>query len=473
MDKSKSDTTPKVATPKVAVKRRTGAVESKSSAMRSKAKPSAPKVKGASSDHKVVGQATLKMPGGKTYALPVYEGTCGPHVVDVRSLVNENIFTFDPGFMATASCTSKITFIDGLKGELLYRGYPIEQLVTRYSFLDTAYLLMIGELPRPDESASFAHRIRYHTMVSERLVDFIRGFDSTAHPMAMLITLIGAQSAFYHEVINVDSPESRDTACYQLIAKLPSLTALSYKYSIGQPLMPPQNRLGFVENFLYMMFGTPCEDYVVDPIVVKALECIMILHADHEQNASTSAVRLTGSTFANPFACISAGVASLWGPAHGGANEAVLAMLQDIGTPANVPKYLKEIRSGNSDKRLMGFGHRVYKNFDPRANVMRSVCHNIIDHLKLDDPLFDTALALEKIALKDPYYVKRNLYPNIDFYSGIVLRAIGIPSQMFTAIFAIARTVGWVSQWRELQDDPELKIGRPRQLYEGSAPRSL
>ena len=423
--------------------------------------------------HKQKGEAVLQLPDGTEVKLPVYRGSMGPDVIDIRQLGRYGYFTYDPGYVSTASCSSKITFIDGEKGQLLHGGYPIEDLVTSgRSFLDVAYLLLYGQLPTPAKSQAFVERITMATMVSENVQDMLRALDSNAHPMPVLISMIGAMSAFYHERTDISDHAGREAAAVRLIAKLPTLAAMSYKYSIGKPIMYPQNSLGFVENFLYMMFATPCEPYNVDPTLAKALETIMILHADHEQNASTSTVRLAGSTNASPFACVSAGVASLWGPAHGGANEAVLTMLDEIGEVKNIPAYLRKTRSGS--KRLMGFGHRVYKNFDPRAKVMRSICHEVLKHQKLgNDRIFKIAVELERIALKDDYYIKRKLYPNVDFYSGIVLRAIGIPTQMFTAIFAIARTVGWVSQWLELHNDPEFRIGRPRQLYEGRRPRQV
>ena len=420
--------------------------------------------------HKSGGEAILRLPNGSTVKLPVYKGSMGPDVIDIRQLGRHGYFTYDPGYMSTASCSSRITFIDGEKGQLLHGGYAIENLVKSRSFLDVAYLLLYGELPTPAQSRAFDERITMATMVSENVQDMLRALDSNAHPMPVLISMIGAMSAFYHERTDISDHAGREGAAVRLIAKLPTLAAMSYKYSIGKPIMYPQNSLGFVESFLYMMFATPCEPYKVDRTLARALETIMILHADHEQNASTSTVRLAGSTNASPFACVSAGVASLWGPAHGGANEAVLTMLDEIGDVSNIPAYLKETQNGS--KRLMGFGHRVYKNFDPRATVMRKICHNVLKHMKLgDDRIFKIAIELERIALKDDYYVKRKLYPNVDFYSGIVLRAIGIPTQMFTAIFAIARTVGWVSQWLELHNDSEFRIGRPRQLYEGRRPR--
>ncbi len=418
--------------------------------------------------------AELKLPGGEILQLPMYSGSVGPDVIDISPLKKADLFTYDPGFVATASCSSLITFIDGEKGELLYRGYAIEDLADKANFLETCYLLYYGEMPTPAQYRTYRAAITNHTMVTERVIDFIKGFDSHAHPMAVMIAVVGALAAFYHEWSNVKDAESRRISALRLVAKMPTIAAMSYKYSIGQPFMYPRNDYGFAENFLYMMFGTPCEEYKVDPILTRALDRIFILHADHEQNASTSTVRLSGSTNANPFACVSAGIASLWGPAHGGANEAVLKMLNEIGEPENIPQFIDEIKSGTSGRRLMGFGHRVYKNFDPRANVMRKTCHEVLKRLKLgDNKLFRIALDLEKIALQDEYFIKRKLYPNVDFYSGIVLQALNIPTSMFTAVFAIARTIGWVSHWNEQHTDPEFRIGRPRQLYLGSKRRKL
>lgn len=418
--------------------------------------------------------AELKLPDGRKLELPMYSASAGPDVIDVSPLKQADLFTYDPGFVATASCSSAITYIDGEKGELLYRGYPIEDLASKTNFLETCYLLYNGEMPTPAQFRAYRAAITRHTMVSERLADFVKGFDAHAHPMSVMIAMVGALASFYPESSDVKNSEGRRLSAMRLIAKMPTIAAMSYKYSIGQPLMHPQNSYGFAENFLYMMFGTPCEPFKSDKILVRALDRIFTLHADHEQNASTSTVRLSGSTNANPFACVSAGIASLWGPAHGGANEAVLNMLAEIGEPENIPAFIDEIKSGSSGRRLMGFGHRVYKNFDPRAHVMRKTCHEVLKHLKLgDDKLFKIALRLEEIAIKDEYFVKRKLYPNVDFYSGIVLRALKIPVSMFTAVFAIARTVGWVSHWNELHTDPEFRIGRPRQLYLGAKKRKL
>ena len=418
--------------------------------------------------------AKLKLPNGTTLELPMYGGAIGPDVIDISPLKKADLFTYDPGFVATASCSSQITYIDGDKGELLYRGYPIEELAAKATFLQTCHLLYYGEMPTPAQFKKFRAEITGHTMVTERVIDFIKGFDSHAHPMAVMIAVVGALAAFYHEWMNVKDIESRRLSAMRLVAKMPTIAAMSYKYSIGHPFMYPRNDYGFAENFLYMMFGTPCESYKSDQVLVRALNRIFILHADHEQNASTSTVRLSGSTNANPFACVSSGIASLWGPAHGGANEAVLKMLNEIGEVENIPEFIAEIKSGKSGRRLMGFGHRVYKNFDPRANVMRKTCHEVLKHLKLhDNKLFQIALELEKIALKDEYFIKRKLYPNVDFYSGIVLQALNIPTSMFTAVFAISRTIGWVSHWNEQHTDPEFRIGRPRQLYLGPKRRKL
>ncbi|MGU9951575.1 MAG: citrate synthase [Gammaproteobacteria bacterium WSBS_2016_MAG_OTU1] len=423
---------------------------------------------------KPISFAKLKLPSGETLDLPMYAGTIGPDVIDISPLKKVDLFTYDPGFVATASCSSLITYIDGEKGELLYRGYPIEELAAKATFLQTCFLLYNGEMPTTAQFKKFKTEITNHTMVNERVVDFIKGFDSQAHPMAVMIAVVGALAAFYHEWSDVKNETSRRLSAMRLVAKMPTIAAMSYKYSIGQPFVYPQNSYGFAENFLYMMFSTPCEQYKSDKVLVDALNRIFILHADHEQNASTSTVRLSGSTNANPFACASSGIASLWGPAHGGANEAVLKMLNEIGEVENIPQFITDIKSGTSGRRLMGFGHRVYKNFDPRANVMRKTCHEVLKHLKLhDNKLFKIALELEKIALQDEYFIKRKLYPNVDFYSGIVLQALNIPTSMFTAVFAIARTIGWVSHWNEQHTDPEFRIGRPRQLYLGSKRRKL
>lgn len=403
----------------------------------------------------------------KPIDLPVYEGSTGPDVVDVSSLVGQGFFTYDPGFMSTAACESDITFIDGGKGVLLHRGYPIEQLAEKVSFLDTCYLLLNGELPNPAEKEDFENIIRYHTMVDEQIHRFFQGFPRTSHPMAMLMSVVGALSAFYHDKLDNDNPEHRKLVAHRVIAKMPTLAAMCYKHGVGQPFMYPQNNMGFAENFLHMMFGTPCDAPNVSPVLAKAMDTIFLLHADHEQNASTSTVRLAGSSGANPYACIASGIAALWGPAHGGANEAVLEQLHEIGDEKNIEEYILRAKDKDDPFRLMGFGHRVYKNFDPRATVMREICNEVLDELGLeDDPLFKIARKLEKIALEDEYFIERKLYPNVDFYSGIILKAIGIPTNLFTVIFATGRTPGWVAHWHEMISNP-FKIGRPRQLYTG------
>ena len=404
---------------------------------------------------------------------PVLTGAVGPDVIDVRALyAKTGKFTYDPGFMSTASCRSSITYIDGDKGILQYRGYPIEQLAEQCSFLEVAYLILNSELPNKKQLDEYVDIITHHTMVHEQLMRFYSGFRRDAHPMAVLCGVVGALSAFYHDSINIHDERSREISAFRLIAKLPTITAMTYKYNAGQPFMYPKNSLSYVDNFLYMMFGTPCEEYKPNPTLSRAMDRILILHADHEQNASTSTVRLAGSTGANPFACISAGIASLWGPAHGGANEAVLKMLAEIGDAKNIPSFIKRVKEKDGHAMLMGFGHRVYKNYDPRAKIIQKTCHEVLEELDLkDDKLFKLAIALEKIALEDEYFVKRKLYPNVDFYSGIVYKALGIPVAMFTAIFALARTVGWIAQWKELISDPDQKIGRPRQLFTGADKR--
>jgi citrate synthase len=406
---------------------------------------------------------------------PVLTGSVGPDVIDVRALyAKTGKFTYDPGFMSTASCRSNITFIDGDKGILQYRGYPIEQLAEQCSFLEVAYLIMNGELPNQQQLAEFVQIVTHHTMVHEQLGRFYSGFRRDAHPMAVLCGVVGALSAFYHDSINIHDARNREISAFRLIAKLPTITAMTYKYNMGQPFMYPKNALSYVDNFLYMMFGTPCEEYKPNPVISRAMERVLILHADHEQNASTSTVRLAGSTGANPFACISAGIASLWGPAHGGANEAVLKMLAEIDDAKNIPAFIKRVKEKDGHAMLMGFGHRVYKNYDPRAKIIQKTCHEVLEVLDLkDDKLFKLALALEKVALEDEYFVQRKLYPNVDFYSGIVYKALGIPVAMFTAIFALARTVGWIAQWNELISDPDQKIGRPRQLFTGAGKREF
>ncbi|ODS92246.1 MAG: citrate (Si)-synthase [Comamonas sp. SCN 65-56] len=424
-------------------------------------------------------KATLSFNNGSpSVDLPVYQGTIGPEVVDIRKLYGQTgMFTYDPGFLSTASCQSSITFIDGEKGRLLYRGYPIEQLATQCDFLDTCYLLLKGDLPNETQRGDFHKLVISHTMVHEQMQFFLRGFRRDAHPMAVLTGLIGALSAFYHDSTDIHNPEHREIAAIRLISKLPTLVAMAYKYGVGQPYMYPRNDLSYAGNFLRMMFGTPCEDYKVNPVLEKALDRIFILHADHEQNASTSTVRLCGSSGTNPFAAIAAGVACLWGPAHGGANEACLNMLEHLqanGGVAKVGEFMEQVKDKNSGVKLMGFGHRVYKNYDPRAKLMQETCNEVLAELGLEkDPLFALAKAVEKIALEDDYFVQRKLYPNVDFYSGIVQRAIGIPVKLFTGIFTLARTVGWIAQLNEMIGDPEYKIGRPRQLYVGAPERNV
>ena len=422
-------------------------------------------------------KATLSFSDGSIAPIdmPIYKGTVGPDVIDIRKLYAQTgKFTYDPGFMSTAACNSSITYIDGDKGELLYRGYPIEQLAVHCDFLDTCYLLLNGELPNKAESQKFDDTVTKHTMVHEQMQFFFRGFRRDAHPMSVLVGTVGALASFYHDSLDINDPHHREVSAIRLIAKMPTLVAMSYKYSMGQPFVYPRNDLSYSANFMRMMFGNPCEEYVVNPVLVRALDRILILHADHEQNASTSTVRLAGSSGANPFACIAAGIACLWGPAHGGANEAALNMLKEIGTVDNIPEFIAKVKDKNSGVKLMGFGHRVYKNFDPRAKLMRETCHEVLAELGLqDDPLFKLAMALEKIALEDEYFVSRKLYPNVDFYSGIVQSALGIPVSLFTGIFAMARTIGWIAQWNEMISDPEQKIGRPRQLFIGSPARDV
>jgi citrate synthase len=409
----------------------------------------------------------------RSTTIPLLHGTLGPAVADIRKLHSElGIFTYDPGYSATAACESKITFIDGDAGILLYRGYPIEQLAEKSSFLETAYLLLNGELPTSSEKDKFEQGVIRHTMVHEQIREFYTGFRRDAHPMAVMCGVVGALSAFYHDSLNITDPEHRRISAFRLIAKVPTIAAWAHKYNSGQPFVYPRNDLGYAENFLYMFNAVPAEPYHVNPVLARAMDLILILHADHEQNASTSTVRLAGSTGANPFACIAAGIASLWGPAHGGANEAVLKMLGDIGHVSNIPEFIGKVKDKNSHVRLMGFGHRVYKNYDPRAKIMQRTCHEVLGELGItDDPLLDLAVELERIALSDPYFVERKLYPNVDFYSGIILKAMGFPTSMFTALFAVARTVGWISQWEEMIRDPDQRIGRPRQIYTGSAQR--
>ncbi len=424
-------------------------------------------------------KATLSFSDGSpSMDLPLYKGSIGPDVIDIRKLYAQTgKFTYDPGFLSTASCNSTITYIDGDKGELLYRGYPIEQLATQCDFLDTCHLLLYGDLPNQQQQREFHKLVTNHTMVNEQMQFFLRGFRRDAHPMAVMTGLVGALSAFYHDSTDITNPRHRDVAAIRLIAKMPTLVAMAYKYGIGQPYIYPQNKLSYAGNFMRMMFATPCEEYEPNDVLVRAMDRIFILHADHEQNASTSTVRLCGSSGTNPFAAIAAGVACLWGPAHGGANEACLNMLGDIQKMGGVEKigeFIKAVKDKSSNVKLMGFGHRVYKNYDPRAKLMRETCHEVLQATGLqDDPLFKLAMALEKIALEDEYFVSRKLYPNVDYYSGIVQKAIGIPVSLFTAIFALARTVGWIAQLNEMIGDPEYKIGRPRQLYVGSAVRTV
>ncbi|MEQ6340318.1 MAG: citrate synthase [Gammaproteobacteria bacterium] len=410
---------------------------------------------------------------GKSVELPVRRGTLGPPAIDIGVLQRElGYVTYDPGFLATASCHSAITYIDGEQGVLLYRGYPIEQLAAKSSFLEVAHLLIYGELPSQTQLGEFTNIIRRHTMFNESLKTFYNGFHHDAHPMAIMVGVVGSLSAFYHDSTDIHNPHHRDIAAHRLIAKMPTIAAASYKHSIGEPFMYPRNNMNYCGNLLHMMFSVPAEDYQVDPLAEKALDLIFILHADHEQNASTSTVRLAGSSSADPFACISAGIASLWGPAHGGANEEVLHMLAEIGDSNNIPKYIARAKDKNDPFRLMGFGHRVYKNHDPRARLIRAMCHEVLNKLgNQNDPLFELALKLEEVALKDDYFIERKLYPNVDFYSGIIYKALGIPTNMFTVMFAIARTVGWVAQWMEMIADPDQRIGRPRQVYDGAGRR--
>ncbi|MEO1205838.1 MAG: citrate synthase [Pseudomonadota bacterium] len=412
---------------------------------------------------------------GKVTDMPVRSGTVGPDVIDVGKLYKETgCFTYDPGFTSTANCSSRITYIDGDKGVLLHRGYPIDQLADNASFLELCYLLLHDKLPTEDEFKTFDRTITRHTMVHEQMTRFFTGFRRDAHPMAIMCGTVGALSAFYHDSTDINDPEQRTIAANRMIAKMPTIAAMAYKYSIGQPFIYPRNDLDYTSNFLQMCFAVPCEPYTVDPVIARALDKIFILHADHEQNASTSTVRLAGSSGANPFACIAAGIACLWGPAHGGANEAALNMLEEIGTVDRIPEYVAKAKDKSSGFRLMGFGHRVYKNYDPRAKVMQQTCHEVLQSLGIkDEPLLDVAMELEKIAINDEYFVEKKLYPNIDFYSGITLRAMGFPVSMFTVLFAVARTVGWIAQWKEMIEDPEQRIGRPRQLYIGDAPREF
>ncbi len=412
---------------------------------------------------------------GDSWELPVIDGTTGPSVVDVRKFyADTGCFTYDPGFTSTGSCESKITFIDGDKGILRHRGYSIEDLAENSDFMEVCYLLLYGDLPTSEQKSTFEFKITHHTMLHEQINSFYKGFRRDSHPMAIMCGVVGALSAFYHDSLEISDPWHRMVASYRMIAKMPTIAANAFKYSQGQPFVYPKNDLGYAENFLYMMYSTPCDEYKVNPVLARAMDRILILHADHEQNASTSTVRLAGSSGANPFACIAAGIASLWGPAHGGANEAVLSMLETIGSKDNIPEYIAKAKDKNDPFRLMGFGHRVYKNYDPRAKVLQQTCHEVLDELGIkDEPLLELAMELERIAREDEYFVKKKLFPNVDFYSGIIFRAMGIPVSMFTVLFAMARTVGWVAQWNESIEDPSQKIGRPRQLYTGEVEREF
>lgn len=416
--------------------------------------------------------ATLTLDDGRSIQLPMMAGTLGPDVIDIHGLSTLGVFTYDPAFFSTASCMSDITYIDGDAGLLYYRGYPIEQLAKNSDFIEVCYLLLNGELPSSEQKTEFTSLIKHHTMVHDQLARFFNGFRRDAHPMAVMVGVVGALSAFYHDSLDINNPQHRQISAHRLLAKVPTIAAMTHKYNVGEPFMYPKNQFSFVENFMYMMFATPAEDYVPNPILVRALERIFILHADHEQNASTSTVRLAGSSGANPFACVASGIAALWGPAHGGANEAALKMLEEIGDVSRVAEYVQGVK--DKKYRLMGFGHRVYKNMDPRAAVMRETCHEVLKELGLEnDKLFKLAMELEQVALSDPYFIERKLYPNVDFYSGIVLRALGIPTNMFTVIFAVGRTIGWISQWNEMIAEKGQKIGRPRQLYTGSPRRDF
>ena len=417
----------------------------------------------------------LTGPQGEALDLEVLTGTMGPEVINIKQLYRETgVFTFDPGFVATASCESKITFIDGEKGVLLYRGYPVDQLAGRCSFLEVAYLLLYGELPNKGELDGFVHSIGHHTMINEAVKRFINGFHYDAHPMAMVSGVVGSMAAFYHDTMDIRNPRHQDIFAHRIIAKIPTIAAASYKHSQGQPFIYPRNDLDYCSNLINMFFAVPCEDYRIDPIMAEALDLLFVLHADHEQNCSTSTVRLAGSSGTNPYAAIAAGISALWGPAHGGANEAVLNMLEQIGSVENIPKFIDKAKDRDDPFRLMGFGHRVYKNFDPRATIIREMAHKVLSNMgRVDTPFFDLALALEELALKDEYFIEKKLYPNVDFYSGIIYRALGIPTSMFTVMFAIARTVGWVTHWREMIADPQGRIGRPRQLYTGPTKRDV
>jgi citrate synthase len=470
----------KLAAKKTPAKTKTTKVPKKTRRVAAHSKPVRPQLTSkkpvdAAARIKKVGSATLSVNGGAPSEYPIYKAVEGASVIDISKLyANTGHFTFDPGFLSTASCESEITYIDGDKGILRYRGYDIADLADKCDFLDVAYLLYFGDLPNAKQKEWFDWRIDHHTMIHEQLHFLFRGFPRRAHPMAIMVGATASLSAFYHDSLNIHSPEERELAAFRMIAKMPTLAAMCYKYSIGQPFIYPKNDLGFCENFLHMMFATPCEPYQVNPVIAKALEKIFILHADHEQNASTSTVRLAGSSGANPFACIGAGIASLWGPAHGGANEAVINMLEEIGDVKNIPHFIKRAKDKNDPFRLMGFGHRVYKNYDPRAAVLRKSCHEVLRELgQQNEPLLKIAMELEKIALNDTYFIERKLYPNVDFYSGIIYRAMGIPANLFTVLFAVARTAGWVAQWKEMIEDPAMKIGRPRQLFLGEKPRKL
>ncbi|MCF2858055.1 citrate synthase [Pseudoalteromonas sp. SMS1] len=416
-------------------------------------------------------KATVHIDGHDPIELPIHSGTAGQDVIDVRTLGAHGFFTYDPGFMSTGSCESSITYIDGAKGVLLHRGYPIEQLAENSNYIELCYLLLNGELPNKDQLESFSDEITRNTMMHEKIAAFFQGFRVDSHPMAMLCGVVGALSSFYHDDLDISDAEQRMRCATKLVAKLPTIAAMAYKYNVGQPFVYPRNDLSYAENFLHMMFSVPAEEYKVSPVLAKAMDRIFMLHADHEQNASTSTVRLAGSSGANPYACIAAGIASLWGPAHGGANEACLNMLEEIGSVDRIDEYVAKAKDKSDPFRLMGFGHRVYKNFDPRATVMRQTCHEVLEELNIQDPLLDVAMKLEQIALEDPYFVEKKLYPNVDFYSGIILKAIGIPTSMFTVIFAMSRTVGWISHWNEMLSQAGHKIGRPRQLYTGYTAR--
>jgi len=428
-------------------------------------------------DEKVIEQkefAELTLPDGRQLKIPIIPGTCGPKSLDIRGFYSKTNMTFyDPGFTSTASCHSAITYIDGRKGELLHRGYHIMDLCEHSNHVELIYLLLYGELPTKQQLEDHTHHITYHTLVHEKLIEFYKGFKSDAHPMAIMCGVVGALSSFYHDSTDIHNPTSRLLATYRLVAKMPNLAAMAYKTSIGQPFIYPQNSLSYAENFLYMLFALPTEEFDLNPVMVRAMDKFLMLHADHEQNASTSTVRIAGSSHANPFACIASGISSLWGPAHGGANEACVNMLEEIGCKENIQKYIAKAKDKKDPFRLMGFGHRVYKNYDPRARVMQKMCHELLDNLQMKDPFFELAMELEKVALSDEYFKKRKLFPNVDFYSGVVLRAIGIPKSMFTVLFAVGRTIGWIANWKEMIEDPKQRIGRPRQVYVGAERREF